>query len=197
MRDPIKRLHDAVMAIGDAYGTDADCASAAALLREAARLMGYELRARPVSVVIRDKKTGDIAVMGPKARARFSPEDLARSEDRRPDGEDNGHLILTSEDPQMLYDPNLRQTGAYGIHAPSVIMNIDSTQPPSGEWNANLPEQYVLYILDEGNRVLIDAMKRAAPNLAEAAQALVGNLRDGMSVDELASQSATWRAKRK
>jgi len=46
---------------------------------------------------------------------------------------------LTSEDPQMLYDPNLRQTGAYGIQAPSVIMNIDSTQPSSGEWNANLP----------------------------------------------------------
>ena len=42
-RDPFEHLYAAVIAIGDAFGTDADCASAAALLRQAGRLIGCDL----------------------------------------------------------------------------------------------------------------------------------------------------------
>ncbi|MET4704514.1 hypothetical protein [Frigoribacterium sp. UYMn621] len=195
-RDPIERLQAAVIAIGDAYDTDADCASAAALLREAGRLMGYVLEPRAVSAIIRDDKSGDILVMGPKARERITPKVLARVENHLPNGKDNGHIVLTSEDPRALFDPNLRQTGAYGIEAPSVVMNIQSTHPDSGQWVLQHGDLEVVYILDEENCVLLDAMERAAPHLAADARTLVENLRDGVSIETLRLQSAAARVRR-
>lgn len=193
-REPLERLQGAVVAIGDAFGTDADCASAAALLRESARLMGYDLQPRPVSAFVHDKGTGNIAVMGRRALDRLSPEAAARLEEQKTADFDSGHLVLTSDDPSVLYDANLRQVASVGIEAPSIMLNIKSTSPESGEWVANFGDLTVLYILDEDNRILIDAMERIAPSLQENARALVENLRDGVSVEKLRQMSSEARA---
>ncbi len=158
--------------------------------------MGYTLVPRPVSAVILDHKSGNTLIMGPKARARFAPGALEKLENHLPDGKDNGHIVLTSEDPRALYDSNLRQTGAYGVEAPSIVMNIRSTEPESGEWVFKYGDLEVLYIVDDETRVLVEAMERVAPKLAESASILVDNLRAGVSIEELRAQSECSRAQR-
>lgn len=198
-KDPIDHLFEAVIAIGDAFDTDADCASAAALLREAGRLMGYTLTPRAVSAIVRDYTTDGTAVMGEKALRKF-PAEAWDKLDRTGDFE-NGHLVLTSEDPRALFDPNLRQVGAYGMNVPSVVMNVRSTHPDSGEWvfcdKSFGRDLEVLYILDEQNHILVDAMEEVAPRLADDARTLVDNLRDGVTVEQLQLQSAAARARRR
>lgn len=192
-RDPLERLQNAVIAIGDAFGTDADCASAAALLRESARLMGYDLRPHAVSAIVQDKSTGNTAIMGRRALDQLSPEAEARLEEQKTADFENGHLVLTSDDPSILYDANLRQAASVGIEAPSIMLNLKSTTPESGQWVAIFGDLTVLYILDEDNRTLVDAMERAPPSLHESARTLVENLRDGMSIEALRQMSAKAR----
>ena len=132
---PLEVLQEAIVAVGETYGERADCASAAALLKETARPLGYDLTERAVSMLICQRSSGDMLFMGPKATANLSPrcEPSWRSAMR---ATNNGHVILTCESPKLLIDANLSQLGAHGVPAPSIAIRISSTQPESGTWEA-------------------------------------------------------------
>lgn len=189
-RASIEMLGDAVMAVGDVFGTTANCADAAALLAAAARELGYDLKPRPVAVFAHKPSTDDFAFMGPKATALIPENRKHAIEDLRPDGKDNGHLVLTSEDPLLLLDPNLRQLGAFGIEAPSVALRIKSTHPDSGEWEMKLPDLNLVYILDESHTVLLERYNEVADAAAVDGKALANMIRRGMSAAQIAARAA-------
>lgn len=178
-------LEQAVIAVGDVFGTTPDCVKAAALLRETARLLGYQLRVRPVSVLAHHLPTNSVAVMGPKVTALLSDEQLATIENHLPDGKDNGHVVLTCEEPRLLIDPNLRQLGAHGLDAPSLMLRIQSTNPLTGEWIAAPKDWQIHYILDEDNRVLIDGFERVGSQLASDAKYLSDMLKGGATAETM------------
>lgn len=180
-------LSEAVIAVGNVYGTEANCAPAAALLKETARHLGYELVPRAVSVLARHKPTGTHIAMGPRATERFRADAVV--ENHLPGGRDNGHVILTTDDPSpLLFDPNLRQLGALGFEMPSVVMKIKSIAPASGNWGLELGDIGLVYIIDNETTVLLDYVRDATPPLREAAAWLAVELRKGRVAAEIASE---------
>lgn len=191
LRAPLGVLLEAVVAVGDVFGTNARCVEAAALLQETARLLGYQLRVRPVSLFARHVRTETWAVMGPRATGQLSHEARANAENYRPGGKDTGHLVLTSEEPCLLFDPNLRQLGASGYDAPSLILRINSTNPDTGRWLADAGSWQLEYILDEDNRVLIDWLDEIVRRLSSDAEYLAGMLRSGATAQMMRAQRHT------
>lgn len=189
-RAPLGALEEAVVAVGDVFGTTPRCVEAAALLQETARLLGYPLRVRPVSVIAHHVPTDTWAIMGPRATGRLSNEARAMTEDRLPDGKDNGHVILTSEEPCLLLDPNLRQLGASGWDAPSLILRINNTNPENGEWQAAPGDWHLTYILDEGNPVLVEKFDQVVRNLSSDAEYLARMLRAGATAEMMLQMQA-------
>ncbi|WP_136588143.1 MULTISPECIES: hypothetical protein [Actinomycetes] len=182
---PIEMLQEAVIAIGDVFGSVPACVEAAALLHLAAAELGYELGPRPVSVLAHAKDSGNIAFMGPKASAMIPPEAHSRVEDLRPSGIDNGHLVLTCESPSLLLDANIRQLSVMEIDAPSIMLRIRSTTPASGEWSAAFGDLEILYILDEDNRALMTNWGEIVDMHRGNATQLVEMLNLGMSADDI------------
>lgn len=182
----LRHLEQAVIAVGDVFGEEANCAAAAALLSETAKSLGFDLTVRPVSVLAHEESSDTWVVMGPAATARIPDAARGRFENRLPDGKDNGHVILTTDAPiPLLLDPNLRQLNAYGIAAPSVIVRLKSTDPSDGAWGIDLGDLKLTYILDEGNRALVhdfeETKRKARPN----AEQLADFIRSGESADQI------------
>lgn len=184
-RAPLHMLAEAVLAIGDLFGTNADCATAAAMLKLTAGHLGYELSPRPVSLVAMQPSTGNVAFMGPKATSLVPESDRDRVENHLPEGKDNGHMVLTSEDPALLLDPNLRQLGAFGMQAPSLVIRIQSTEPSSGEWFAELDDLELQYILDEANPALSQWYNDGLVQHADRSRQLATLLRSGAKAHQL------------
>jgi hypothetical protein len=128
--------------------------------------------------------------MGPAARRNLSPEELSELEDHLPNGRDTGHLVLTSNDPKMLFDPNLRQLHAYGIVAPSVAMRISDTED-STKWSMALKGLQIQYILDEENQALIPRFEKAKVGHRNDALRISAALRRGETATSLAPQMRT------
>lgn len=182
---PIEMLQEAVIAIGDVFGSVPACVEAAALLYLTAAELGYELKPRPVSVLAHAKRSGNTAFMGPKASAMIPPEAHSRVEDLRPSGVDNGHLVLTCENPSLLLDANIRQLSVMEIDAPSIMLRIRSTTPVSGDWSAEFGDLQILYILDEDNRALMKNWEETVDMHRGNATQLVEMLKLGMSADDI------------
>lgn len=189
-RAPIEMLYEAVKAIGDAFGSAPDCAAAAALLKLTADRLGYDLTPRAVALVATQPSTGDVAFMGPRASTQFPEDQRHLIEDHRPDSKDTGHMVLTSEDPMMLFDPNLRQLGGFGIPAPSVAIRIKSVAPEEGVWTAHLQDLDLVYLLDESNTALRGAYERALVGHVPDADNLAKMLRKGITSDQIRRQQA-------
>lgn len=183
---PLAWLNTANEAVGDAFGTEADCAVACAILKMTADILGFSLTPRPVSLWARKPSTNDIAVMGPKATALVPESERHRIEDHWFEGRDTGHMVLTSEQPSMLLDPNLRQLATLGIHAPSISLNIKSTNPDGGVWRANPPgfDLELVYMLD-GNDALWDRYESALETHRPHAVALAELVRAGQTAEQI------------
>jgi hypothetical protein len=123
--------------------------------------------------------------MGPKITALLSDNQLAEIENHLPGGKNNGHVVLTCEEPCLLIDPNFRQLGAYGFDAPSLIVRIQSTDPAGGEWIATPGEWKVHYVLDEDNRVLIDGFDEVVSQLADDAKYLANMIKAGATAETM------------
>lgn len=182
---PIEMLQEAVIAIGDVFGSMPACVEAAALLHLTAAGLGYELKPRPVSVLAHAKDSGNIAFMGPKASAMISAEALSRVEDLRPAGKDYGHLVLTCENPSLLLDANIRQLSVMEIDAPSIMLRIRSTNPKTGEWSAEFGDLQLLYMLDEDNQALMKNWAAIVDTHRQNATQLLEMLKLGMSADDI------------
>lgn len=186
-RTPFELLQEAVEAVGDAFGEEANCADAAALLAAAGADLGFTLRPRPVSLVAHQPSSGDVAFMGPKASALIPPERQDDVEDLRPGGKDNGHVVLTLDDPAVLIDANLRQLGAFGIAAPSLVLKVKSVDPADGRWSARLEDLELLYILDDDHSVLIERFGEVKDAAGAEGKRLTEMLRAGMTAAQIRS----------
>lgn len=173
--------------VGDAFGTRADCAAAAGLLMLTAQHLGFDLTARPVSLYARQPSSGTEAVMGPRATALVPESERDWLEDLRPEGVtgDPGHMVLTSEKPPMLLDPNLRQLGAHGIPAPSLAIRIKSTNPTDGGWTVDLPDLKLVYLVDDDNDALRPRYERAQREHSSDAERLARMIRSGMNAAQI------------
>lgn len=171
------------------FGDTPDCAGAAALMVAIGDELEVPLRARPVSVVVRNTDTDDMFFMGPKARAGLSADQLARTEDLRLGDTDTGHMVVTSDDALLLLDPNLTQSRSYGIDAPAVMMRVQSTDPDSGEWFFRHGPFIVHYMLDEENRSLIPRFERHREEARRLAKFIANRLRKGASPEEIAAEA--------
>jgi len=175
----------AVEAVGYAFGADADCAAASALVKLISDRLGVHLTPRSVSVVLEELSSDTKGFMGPKATALVKPDEMARMENYRQESKDTGHMVVISKDPPTLFDANLGQLRAYGVNAPdSLALPIDSTEPKSGEWKADLGDLQLTYMLDE-NPALWDRYEAALVGHKEDAERLVRLLRGGSSMQAI------------
>lgn len=188
-----QELSAAVIVVGELFGIEPDCASAAALLTEVGAHLGYDLRPRPVSVLVHDQPTSSILAMGPKATAKLPPAQQKSMENHRPNGKDTGHLVLTSDGPSLVLDPNMRQLGTYGVDAPSIIIRVKSTQPESGEWQFSRNGLSLLYFLDEENHALLPMFEqtRRDPNVVAIARKIGEGIRSGADLGTIISSVRT------
>ncbi|EYT56662.1 hypothetical protein H490_0101565 [Leucobacter sp. UCD-THU] len=175
--------------VGLLFGIQPNCAAAAALTTEIGANLSYDLQPRPVSVVAVEKSSNTLLTMGPKANGKFSAEARARMEDRRPEGRDTGHLVVTSTEHLRLLDPNMRQLESYGVKAPSIMIRVKSVDPESGEWPFEWQGLQLLYILDEENRALIPAYEAARQDLAARAKIIAADIRAGRSLDLIVARA--------
>jgi len=181
---PISQLHEVVVIIGDAFGADPACVEAAVLLESAGRLLGYDLTVRPVSFLAEDERTNRLAIFGEKAAKLLPPEALAQAHDTRPLGqEETGHVIVTCEDPAWLFDPNLRQLGAFGIKAPSAAMPINSVSDDGG-WTFRHDGLTVRYLLDESSRGLLKNHREVSRMFEQDAIDVVRHVRAGGTAND-------------
>jgi hypothetical protein len=177
-RAPLVMLERAVVVIGDIFGTTPDCANAAAFLKLTADGLGYELKPRAVSLVVTDSSTDSMAFMGPKSNAFLAPKDAHKLEDMRPTAEDTGHMVLTSEDPLMVFDPNLAQLMRFNMYAEPLAFRVESTEPAEGEWVVSRGSLELRYLLDD-NTALVPTYEGGLVDFAEKAAQLAVLLRRG------------------
>jgi hypothetical protein len=147
--------------------------------------LGLDLEPRAVSLVATQLSTGDKAIMGPKALAMVPDGQRHLMERVSAWDVENGHMVLTSEDPRTFFDPNLRQLNGYGIPASNIAMNIQSTNPLDGGWTANLPDLQVVYLVDDDNTRLRSAYEEGLAEHQANAKAIARMLQDGLSVDQI------------
>ncbi len=188
---PLAALGDAVELVGGIFGTQADCATAAALLCEIGRHLGYKLSVRPVSLIASQPSTETIVVMGPKALERFPKSALRTAHSKLLNGENTGHVVVTCEDPTLLLDANLPQLAVANISAPILMAKVGSTHPESGEWQLRPIEDLdLLYILDEDNDGLIHDFHKAMANFSDEAEHFAKLIRAGASASYILGELA-------
>lgn len=176
--------------VGRLFGIRPDCAGAAGVLAAVGEALGHRLHPQPVSVMGREVSIGHSFVMGPKARERFTAAQLERLEDLLPGGQDTGHLVLISEDPRLLLDPNLRQLGTYGIEVPSVVIRLRSARPDSGEWQFESGNLQLIYILDDENGLLLPRFNEIRDKSRPLATFVAQGIRSGASAEVIAARVA-------
>lgn len=174
-RVPLGALRHAVGVVAYAFGTENQCANAAALLCEVGLHLGYTLTARPVSLIAADS-TGRFAVMGPKALERH-PKTSA--------GSSLGHVVVTCENPSLLMDANLSQLEQHGMSGPIVMARIESTDPDDGEWGFQEDDLSFWYILDEGARPLIEGFDEAMAYYTAEALPIAKWIIDGATAGDI------------
>lgn len=123
--------------------------------------------------------------MGPRATSLISEKDEARAEDHRGGNGDSGHMVLTLEEPLMMFDPNIGQLRAQEMNGPnSLAMEIDSLEPPSGEWRFDLPDLLLRYLPDD-NTALWARYKRGLVEHKDDAEHLVEALKPGGTLAQI------------
>lgn len=185
---PEEELSAAVIAVGELFGAEADCAAAAGLLVAIGEELGHVLRPRAVAAIIRDEKSGTLLAMGPKATEKFSLEQVAKMENYRQGGQDTGHMVVVSDEHRLLLDPNMRQLGSVGVDAPSILIRVRSTEPESGEWQFLHEGLAILYLVDDENRALLPRYENAHRESPVYAQAIAEGIRAGVDPVEIAAR---------
>ncbi len=184
--NPEKELSAAVIVVGELFGVDTDCAAAAGLLAAIGEQLGHRLRPQPLSVIIREPETETLIMMGPKATEKFSAEQLATMENLRPRGRETGHIVVISDEHNLLLDPNMRQLGSIGVNAPSIIMRVRSTEPDSGNWQFRSDALEILYLVDNENQALLPRYEDAYRESHAYAQTIGEEIVAGVDPIEIA-----------
>lgn len=186
---PLEVLGRAVEFVGDFFGTEPRCGNAAALMREIGRDLGYDLKPRPVSFIALKRSTGDRIITGPKAATKFDAEDLKQAETLGIIDPNNGHMVVTNEDPPLLIDANIRQLANGGMSVPSVIAMVESVYPESEDWKLDLTDDVaVWYLLDEDNRALLQGFDAVAASYQDLAPTYAKWLLAGATADQMIRQ---------
>lgn len=182
-------LDRGIYAVSSIFGTEARCVNAAALMQELGRHLGYKFEPRQVSLVASSLRTGNSALLGVKAVTTASLEDLSTAQDRRPEGENTGHVILTSDDPGLVVDANLGQLAPFGIDIPMLRRRADP-HPQGGEWQWTNEELGIKlhYMLDEDHYGLLEHFDSEVLTWTPAAVQIAGKLREGIGAKELVAE---------
>lgn len=180
-------LQIATQIVGEFFGNSANCADAAALLMETALRLDYQLQLQPVSVRGWHKSTGQQFVMGPRATSTLTEEERRSLTDLRGEGKDNGHLVLTLDEPALVLDPNIRQLGRYGIAVPSIMLRVETTRPSTGRWDVQFGDLLLRYFVDD-NKALLPRYEAARAESSEAAALVARRLRAGASMASICAE---------
>jgi hypothetical protein len=182
-RVPIDLLRRAVEEIGQLYGTIQDCAGAAALLQETGRLLGYELTARPVSLLATHAASRTQIVMGRRATERVVEAGPIEIEDHLHGGRDTGHMVVTCDDPPMLMDANLfGQLAPHGIKVRPLCLDVLSAHPKDGMWITEHDGLDMVYISDDTDQSLVPRFEVNLRECKPHARSLAGALRASAGV---------------
>jgi hypothetical protein len=184
-RIPDPQIRSAFQLVGHLFGDDPDCAGSAAVLKVMADELGYGLRPIAVSVIAYSSSDDRFLVMGPRATATFSKDEQASLVEGRTGGRDTGHMVLISDDPPFLFDPNIRQLTSYGMPVPSIATPLEGSLESDSEWTVTVDGVDLHYFVDEDNHSLDGAYARGLERHGEMARELAAGIKAGQTFFQL------------
>ena len=186
-------LPELTTAIGDMYGTEAECVEATALLCVVAGRLGITVRPRAVSLFAYSPSLGVVATTGARALDEAKQRGLApaeRSVDDYP-GErpwkEVGHMIGQSVNPLVILDPAFRQFSAGGFPPISILGGVQSATPEDGVWRVHIPgtDIEVNYFTADDSTGWQEDFEAVKPQLRPDADTLTNWFRAGGTAEQL------------
>lgn len=174
--------------IGNLWGQRSECVEASALFVATARRLRIPVDARAVSILAIDTKTHRVAMTGIAAGAEAeerlgasvlgAPADISESNFKRA-----GHMVVTSDQLSMIFDPTFRQFAREGLPDAIVAGPIVETRPPEGKVILDLHSGRVeiTYFFDDANTGWQEAFDAVLPEWASVADHLASHIRSGGS----------------
>jgi hypothetical protein len=183
----VKQLMELTNMIGTLWGDRSECVEASALFVCTAKRLGIPVEIRAVSILAIDTETGRVAATGTAGGA--VAENLGVTVIGATDGvaEDSfaraGHMIVTSEQLSMFFDPTFRQFTKDGLPDMIVAGRVAETHPSDGRLNVDLDygRVAVAYFFDDANTGWQDGVDAVLPEWASVADRLASHLRSGGS----------------
>ncbi|WP_210506106.1 hypothetical protein [Naasia sp. SYSU D00057] len=186
-------LPELTTAIGDMYGTEAECVEATALLCIVAGRLGITARPRAVSLFAYSPSLRAVAITGARGLAEAQERGLApsdRSVDDYP-GErpwaEVGHMVALTSNPLMVLDPAFRQFSAAGLPRISVLGAVRSATPEDGVWRVWIPgsDVEIAYFCADDSTGWQEDFEAVKPQLRGDADTLTEWFRRGGDADGL------------
>jgi hypothetical protein len=183
-----KQLTELTNIIGELWGNRSECVEAAVLFVATAQRLSIPVEARAVSILAVDTTTGDVAMTGiaaaTEAEQHFGatalgvPTDLSERSFARA-----GHMIVTSDQLSMFFDPTFRQFSKNGLPDLIVAGKVAQTRPPSGRISVGLHNGRVQisYFFDDANTGWQDGVDAVTAGWASVADELASHIRSGGS----------------
>jgi hypothetical protein len=128
--------------VGDLAGTAPRCLDTAAVMLEAADVLGVDLRLVPVSLVIADPDLrGEMFMLVGQAtvRARVAEgHDVSVPSVPGMTGE-AGHVVVVSDEFNLVLDPSFRQVPERFADPVSIVLTVKDSRPESEVWQVPAP----------------------------------------------------------
>lgn len=182
-----EKVAKATWSIAYLWGTRNRCQDAVACLVVAAGQMGIEIEPRAVSILVNNRDTGRVATTG-QAAFDALPEALARSAVYSPSSEFEraGHMIATSDELSLYFDPTFQQFSPSGSPAVPLMGAMNRPQPRNSRLRVDHGEHVeVAYFFDDANTGWQHDFERAKPQWENPARAIVANIEAGGAPKDL------------
>lgn len=192
-KDAARLLEEATIIVGDIFGTQPECIEAAALMVGIARALGSTVTPRAVSTVAFSPISGSVVATGSRAAAWVEEQYRLRGENaswRHSAGSPEldaheflraGHMVVTLDEPAMVFDPTFRQFSRNGLPMTSIAANIPSTHPDDCKWQLKVATLglFVTYFIEDENRGWQDTFDTRVEGWDFTARQIATGLRAG------------------
>lgn len=128
--------------VGDLAGTAPRCLDTAAVMLEAAHVLGVDLRLVPVSLVIADPDGGgEMFMLAGQAtiRARIADGHVESAPSVVGMTGEAGHVVLVSDELNLVLDPSFRQVPERFADPVSIVLKVKSSAPAGEVWQIPAP----------------------------------------------------------
>lgn len=127
--------------VGDLAGTAPRCLDTAAVMLEAADVLGVDLRLVPVSLVIAAPGGGELFMLVGQAtiRARIADGHVASAPSVVGMTGEAGHVVLVSDELNLVLDPSFRQVPERFADPVSIVLTVKNPTPESEVWQVPAP----------------------------------------------------------